>query len=94
MARIRYEVARDNWDGALYAANSAHHRKQDETFLATLPLKRPSCSAPAPQPPSSATGRMSSSDGCASSSLRVCTPSLPAARAINTRTVVSDMPSV
>jgi trans-aconitate methyltransferase len=27
-----------DWDGALYAANTAHHRRYDERFLATLPL--------------------------------------------------------
>jgi trans-aconitate methyltransferase len=26
------------WDGALYAANTAHHRRYDDRFLATLPL--------------------------------------------------------
>src|SRR5215831_15241806 len=26
------------WDGAAYAANTAHHRRYDEEFLATLPL--------------------------------------------------------
>src|SRR4029079_4446533 len=26
------------WDGALYAANTAHHRRYDAAFLATLPL--------------------------------------------------------
>jgi SAM-dependent methyltransferase len=29
---------RPAWDGALYAANTAHHRRHDETFLASLPL--------------------------------------------------------
>jgi trans-aconitate methyltransferase len=28
-----------DWDGALYAANTAHHRRYDARFLATLPLK-------------------------------------------------------
>jgi ubiquinone/menaquinone biosynthesis C-methylase UbiE len=27
------------WDGALYAANTGHHRRHDETFLASLPLQ-------------------------------------------------------
>ncbi|MEY2452174.1 MAG: trans-aconitate 2-methyltransferase [Acidimicrobiaceae bacterium] len=27
------------WDGALYAANTAHHRRYDARFLSTLPLK-------------------------------------------------------
>lgn len=26
------------WDGALYAANTAHHRRYDERFLSTLPV--------------------------------------------------------
>src|SRR3954465_4937518 len=26
------------WDGAAYAANTGHHRRYDEAFLATLPL--------------------------------------------------------
>lgn len=28
-----------SWDGALYAANTAHHRRYDARFLATLPLQ-------------------------------------------------------
>jgi trans-aconitate methyltransferase len=28
-----------SWDGELYAANTAHHRRYDEAFLATLPLE-------------------------------------------------------
>jgi trans-aconitate methyltransferase len=28
-----------NWDGPLYAANTAHHRRYDDRFLATLPLR-------------------------------------------------------
>src|SRR3954471_7788894 len=28
----------DGWDGELYAANAAHHRRQDDAFLASLPL--------------------------------------------------------
>jgi trans-aconitate methyltransferase len=27
------------WDGALYAANTGHHRRYDEAFLATLPVQ-------------------------------------------------------
>src|SRR4051794_16440097 len=27
------------WDGASYAANTAHHRRYDEEILATLPLR-------------------------------------------------------
>ena len=27
------------WDGALYAANTGHHRRYDDEFLATLPLR-------------------------------------------------------
>lgn len=27
-----------NWDGALYAANTEHHRRYDDRFLASLPL--------------------------------------------------------
>ncbi|MGI8663046.1 MAG: class I SAM-dependent methyltransferase [Acidimicrobiales bacterium] len=27
------------WDGALYAANTAHHRRYDAEFIATLPLR-------------------------------------------------------
>ncbi len=30
---------RDGWDGALYARNSLHHRRHDEAFLETLPLR-------------------------------------------------------
>ena len=28
-----------DWDGAAYAANTGHHRRYDERFLATLPLR-------------------------------------------------------
>src|SRR4051812_6350078 len=27
-----------SWDGGLYAENTAHHRRYDDRFLATLPL--------------------------------------------------------
>jgi ubiquinone/menaquinone biosynthesis C-methylase UbiE len=27
------------WDGALYAANTDHHRRYDDRFLSTLPLR-------------------------------------------------------
>jgi trans-aconitate methyltransferase len=33
------EVWLPEWDGALYAANTAHHRRYDAAFLATLPLR-------------------------------------------------------
>src|SRR5690242_3707258 len=29
-----------SWDGHAYAANTAHHRRYDDRFLATLPLSR------------------------------------------------------
>src|SRR5262249_18993510 len=31
-------MTNDAWQGRLYAANTAHHRRYDEEFLATLPL--------------------------------------------------------
>jgi trans-aconitate 2-methyltransferase len=33
------EASQDCWDGELYAANAAHHRRADDAFLATLPLR-------------------------------------------------------
>jgi trans-aconitate methyltransferase len=38
--RRRADHALPRWDGALYAANTGHHRAQDARFLATLPLGR------------------------------------------------------
>jgi trans-aconitate methyltransferase len=33
-----HDVGLAPWDGALYAANTAHHRRYDDEFLSTLPL--------------------------------------------------------
>jgi len=33
------ETERDAWNGELYGRNSAHHRRYDDVFLATLPLR-------------------------------------------------------
>src|SRR5437763_7756475 len=34
-----YLESQPEWDGELYAANTGHHRRYDDAFLATLPLR-------------------------------------------------------
>lgn len=36
---VSYDMRRAAWDGAAYAANTAHHRAHDADFLATTPLR-------------------------------------------------------